>query len=483
MARYDLVVKGGAVVTPALGPVRADIGLSGGKIAALAVDLNPADGESVLDASGKVVLPGAVDSHFHIGIYRPHSEDAASESASAATGGVTTLISYFRTGHNYLDKAGPYREIFPEVLRASESSFLTDYAYHLAPMTPEHVEEADFLLREHGVSSFKFYMFYGGLDLAGSLNAREYIMTDNPYDLGHLYSIMRKVAALNQEYASSGGARLNVHCENPNIIRVAMEEVQARNLSDLEAHSLARPTISERLAIYEAATLADATDCPISILHISSGDALQAGLEVQAMYPGVDIKLETTLHHLGLTTMTGGGVLGKVNPPLRGEEDVETLWEAAANGSLDRVVSDHACNPTALKGGQMWTANPGFGGASLIYPLMLSEGYHKRGVSLARIAELVALNPARSHGLFPTKGTITIGADADLAIVDLELERVVGAEGMNSAQDYTPFAGMRLKGWPTDTLVRGTPVLRDGRIVAQPGVGRYIKRPVALHGS
>ena len=261
-----------------------------------------------------------------------------------------------------------------------------------------------------------------------------------------------------------------------------MEQVQNQGLSDLDAYSQARPTISERLAIYEAATLADATNCPLSILHISSGDALQAGLEVQAMYPHLDIKLETTLHHLGLTTTTGGGVLGKVNPPIRGEDDIETLWEAAANGFLDRVASDHACNPQDLKGGQMWSANPGFGGASLIYPIMLSEGYHNRGISLSRIAQLVALNPARSHGLFPRKGAIAIGADADLAIIDLETEKEVGTEDMNSAQDYTPFAGMRLKGWPTDTIVRGIPVMRDGIIVGQPGVGEYIKRPVTLHG-
>ncbi|MDO8490689.1 MAG: amidohydrolase family protein, partial [Dehalococcoidia bacterium] len=162
-------------------------------------------------------------------------------------------------------------------------------------------------------------------------------------------------------------------------------------------------------------------------------------------------------------------------------QDVEALWQAVAGGKIDTVVSDHACITKAIKGADMWAAPPGFGGTSLMLPLLLSEGYHKRGLSLTRIAELTALNPSICHGLYPKKGSIVIGGDADFAIVDLEKEQRVSTALLNSAQDYTPFEGALLKGWPVRTMLRGETVFEDGAITGRPGYGEYVKRPVALH--
>jgi dihydropyrimidinase/allantoinase len=195
MANYDLVIKGGNLVIPNVGVQKADIGIIGEKIAAIAQTVPASNSTRVVDASGKYVFPGAIDSHFHVGIYRPFEDDATSESTSAASGGVTTILSYFRTGQSYLNKMGPYKQILPELLELSKNSFLTDYGYHLALFTDEHISEIEWLVREGGVSTLKYYMFYKLLNLAGSSpDALNYLMLDNPVDLGFLYKFMKEVS-------------------------------------------------------------------------------------------------------------------------------------------------------------------------------------------------------------------------------------------------------------------------------------------------
>lgn len=167
MARFDLVVVNGTLVVPYVGELRADVAARDGQIVQIADTIAPADAETVLDARGKLVFPGGVDAHFHIGIYRPLGEDAESETRSALVGGVTTVVSYFRTGSHYLNRSGPYQEIFPEVLAATDGHAFTDYGYHIAVMTTQQIAEVDWLVREMGVGSFKYYMFYKGLNLSG----------------------------------------------------------------------------------------------------------------------------------------------------------------------------------------------------------------------------------------------------------------------------------------------------------------------------
>jgi dihydroorotase-like cyclic amidohydrolase len=393
MARYDTAVLNGTVVVPYVGALRCDVGIRAGRIASLADAIEPADADAVVDARGRLVLPGAVDSHFHIGIYRDLATDARSETASALAGGVTTVISYFRTGLNYLNKSGPYRTIFPEVVAATAGRAHTDFGYHIGVMTTEQLAEVDWLVGEQGVGSFKYYMFYKGLNLTSdSTRGSAYTMAET-YDLGHLYLLMRQVAA-------AGSAR----------------------------------------------------------------------------------PLETTLHHLALTHATAGGIVGKVNPPIRTQADREALWQAVEDGRIDTVVSDHACCAEEDKGEDLWKALPGFGGTALLYPYLVSEGHLRRGLPLTRIVELASANPARAFGLYPRKGTIAVGADADLVVLDPAREHVVSPAVLHSAQDFTPFAGMRVRGWPTHTLLRGRTVFRDGTVVGEPQ-GHYVKRPIGLYGT
>jgi dihydroorotase-like cyclic amidohydrolase len=360
----------------------------------------------------------------------------------------------------------------------SRGHFYTDYGFHIAIMTPEQLEEVESLVESHGVTSFKFYMFYKGLNLsADSTRGSDYTMAEN-YDLGHLYRLMQRVARESARYQNRVRVSLSLHCENPELIRVFIEEVKQKGLQGLRAYSEGRPPLSERLSVHEAAVLADATGCPINLLHLSSEQALQAGIETRRRYPHLNIVLETTLHHLALTYDTGGGVRGKVNPPIRSRADCDYLWWGIATGEIDTVASDHACCfEEEKREDDLWSSLPGFGGSSLLYPILISEGFHKRGVPLTRIAELASANPARSFGLYPRKGALTVGSDADFAVVDLERRSNVSREMLQSAQDFTPFQGIELKGWPTQTILRGQILYSESGTVADTPTGAYVRRP------
>ena len=482
MSTYDTTIVGARVVFPGQGVTRCDVGIRGGRVAALGDDLAGEPTEERIDAEGLFLFPGGVDSHFHIGIYRPLEQDARSETRSSLVGGATSVISYFRTGSHYLNRTGSYRDIFPEVLAAVEGRCYTDYGFHIAPMTTAQLDEIEWLATEGGVPSFKYYMFYKGLNLsASSADAQAYTMSDS-YDFGHLYAMMEKIAVVDSANHERGRVSLSLHCENAELIKFFIERVKAAGLTGMRAYSEARPPLTERLSIHEAAVLADATGIRVNLLHLSSAEALRAAEETARLYPGLDMRRETTLHHLCLTheeVDKRGGLGGKVNPPIRTAGDVEALWDGVRRGVIDWVGSDHACCMEAEKGDDLWPALPGFGGTALLYPVLLSEGYHRRGLSLERIANLVSANPARAYACHPVKGSIAVGADADLVFVDLEKEQTVTPALLLSEQDHTPFEGTKLKGWPVQTLVRGRTAFREGQVLGEPA-GRFLRRPLKV---
>jgi dihydroorotase (multifunctional complex type) len=480
MSRYDTVVRNGRVVLPELEePAEVSIGIRDGRVAAIAEEIPSSDAEEEVDARGLVVLPGAVDAHFHIGIYRPIEEDAASETESSLVGGATSVISYFRTGSHYLNKTGPYREILPEVLEKTKGRAHTDYGFHIAPMTTAQLDEIDWMAGDAGVPSFKYYMFYKGLNLAASsTDAAAYTMSDS-YDLGHLYALMEKVAEADAHHGHKGRISLSIHCESSELIKLFIERVKNLALPPLEAYSKARPPLTERLSIHEAGVLASEARVRVNLLHLSSADSVRAVREIRGLYPELDIRAETTLHHVCLTydMLEGKGLGGKVNPPIRAQQDVDALWQAVLEGTIQWLASDHACCLEELKKDELWPAQPGFGGTALIYPVMISEGYHKRGLSLSAIARLVSTNPAKAYALHPVKGAIAVGSDADLALIELEREQVVSRALLHSAQDHTPFEGVKVKGWPKLTMLRGRVAFRDGEVVG-PAAGEFLRRPL-----
>ncbi len=447
---YDLLVKNVRVVRPNKNTVELlDVGIKGGKFAALTRGIRPEDANEVIDGKNLLGFPGCVDAHMHIGIYRDLAQDAVSESKAAAMGGTTTSLTYFRTGQYYLNRGGPYRRFMPEVLRLSEGNYWVDYGYHLAPIEAGHIDEMESLLTDWGVPSFKIFMFYGGYGLHGrSSSQNEFLMIgpEERYDIAHFEFIMRS----------------------------------ARRLMLAHPEIAARPPHAEGLAIWIASYLAYETEClNINLLHLSSKKAIDAALMMQKIFPHIHFRREVTVGHLLLDTDCACGVLAKVNPPIRPRADVEALWEAVLERKIDWIVSDHACCATEQKYSaqfpkNIWLAKSGFGGTEYLLSGVLSEG-RKRGMGYNHVAEVLSWNPARRYGLL-AKGDIAPGFDADLVLVDPDESFVVRAAHSESAQGYTPFEGQELTGRVKTTFLRGRPVYRDGNIVGAPG-GIYLRRP------
>lgn len=481
------LIKNGTVVRPEENAPDdgefLDILVTDGKITAIGPNLS-ADGAEIVDAAGKLVFPGVVDAHQHWGIYNPLGEDTVSESRASAQGGVTSAITYMRTGQYYLNKGGPYKEFYPEVLATSEGKAYIDYAFHLAPMSKQHIEEIPSLVEDHGVTSFKIFMFYGSHGLHGrSTSQSEFLMIpeDENYNLAHFEFVMRGIQAAREKLPElAPHISLSLHCETAEIMSAYTKLVEEEGtLAGLAAYSASRPQHSEGLAVTIASFLADETGLPnINLLHLSSAKALKAAMKMAEAFPHVDFRREVTIGHLLADIDTAHGLGGKVNPPLRPRDDVEALWEHMLAGNIDWVVSDHACCKDEQKFGDdrddIFAAKSGFGGTEYLLPGLITEG-RKRGLSLRRIAELTSSNPASRYGL-PGKGRLVEGADADIAIVDPDAVWTVRAEDSESTQEYTPFEGFELGAKVTDTFVRGHRVLTDGVITGEP-VGRYLQRP------
>ncbi|PTA47569.1 dihydroorotase family protein [Micromonospora sp. RP3T] len=485
---YDLLIVNARAVRPGEDePAPASIAVRAGRIAAIGPDLSPADAHEVVDAGGRLAFPGAVDGHQHWGIYNPLDVDTASESRASAQGGVTTGLTYMRTGQYYLNRGGSYAEFFPEVLRLAEGRAFVDYAFHLAPMQAGHIDELGTLVDEFGVSSFKIFMFYGSHGLHGrSTDQSSFLMTPpgERYDLAHFEFVMRGVQRIREERPElADGISLSLHCETAEIMAAYSKLVEeAGELKGLAAYSASRPAHSEGLAITIASYLAHETGLPaINLLHLSGEKAMESALRMAAAFPHVDFRREVTIGHLIATYDTAAGLGGKVNPPLRAEADRQALWRAVLAGQVDWVVSDHACCRDETKFGtdrdDVFVAKSGFGGAEYLLPALITEG-RRQGLSLGRVAELVCANPAKRYGLWPRKGDLAVGFDADIVLVDPDRTWTVTAEASESTQEYTPFEGFELTARVDDVWLRGHRILRDGAVVGTPR-GEYLRRPVS----
>lgn len=452
---FDTRVSGGTAILPEAGETRCDIGIRDGKIAAiLAPGEETPNVREVIDATGKIVFPGLIDAHLHFGFAEKPGE-YASETRSAAIGGMATILSYFLNNE-------PYSDVFKAELPDVEARAYVDFGFHFSTAKDVHLDELETCIADHGVTSFKYFMNFKG-------DAGRYLGLDGTDD-GYMYDLLAKAA----EYSD---VVVVMHTENIELVNRFTRRVMAAGKDGLRALAEAKPDFTETENLVRAMLFAEHLGARIYIPHLSCRSALDEARAWRHRYP--DIFIETCPQYLTHTMDTDlPESVGKANPPLRTEDDIEALWEGIADGTIDVIASDHVPRKKATKMTNVWKSSQGFPGTATILPVLLSEGYHKRGLPLTRIAELCGSAPADIFEISARKGRLVVGADADITIVDLDLEREVSHEDLESYSDYTPYDGWRMKGWPVLTMTRGQTVMRDGEIVGKEGFGEYLRRPL-----
>ena len=469
----DLLIMNASVVIPKVGIINdTNIMIEDGKIKSLVNSPNNLSASRKLDARGKYVLPGAIDPHVHYGVYTPINEAARTESKSAAVGGVTTMIRMLRLFDGYCNGNNITKQ-----LRASKGNHLVDYAIHASILRPDQVKDIPYL-KELGISSLKIYMNLGA-DLNRihmDLEPDTYDTRDGQVDMtdGLMSSIVKEGARLH--------STILVHAENPVICSEYMRKVKEKGMTCLEAWSYSRPPFSEAQSIARISELVRRTgSANLYFVHVGSTAALDAILREREKGRS-NYYIETCPHYLTHTT-DFGDLTGKVTPPIRSKSDLQSMWSALRNGIVSTIGTDHVANRLAMKMGKgdIWSALSGFPGIATMLPVLLSQGVNEHRIGIETVAEVTSYNTARIFGIYPKKGTIQPGSDADLTIVNLDLEKTVRPEMLQSYSDYTIYDGWKLRGWPVITIVRGKIIMEDGQIDDQAHEhGEFIPRPVVI---
>jgi dihydroorotase len=443
----DLVIHGGTVVAPDAA-IAASVAIKDGAIVAVGSQAAMPPAAETLDACGLHLLPGAIDVHVH---FRdpgyPHKEDWATGTAAAAFGGVTTVFDM----PNTIPPTGT-AEVLADKHRIAAANAHVDFGLYglLGEDTIAHVPE----LIAGGVIGFKLYM-------------------GNTFGKIPCPSTGAMLEAF--EVVAETGKRISLHAETNSIMERREIRLRAAGRIDPLAHIASRPAVVAVEAVSRAAILAEWTGARIHILHISSAEELRPLRDAKAR--GVDITGETCPHYLMLSAddyARFGGVI-RVNPPVRERRNQAPLWAALADGTIDLVATDHAPHAPAEKTrNDIWTVDCGFPGVETQMPLMLTEMNAGR-MTICDYVRWSAAAPARIFGLFPRKGAIVAGADADIAIVDLKRAWTIADAALQSRSRITPWNGRRVQGLPVHTLVRGRFVMKDRTLVAQTrGWGRSV---------
>lgn len=449
-----LIIKNGTIVTQSES-YKADILVEDGKISAIGTAFNE-EGANVVDALGKLVLPGAIDAHTHLAMPfggTVSADNYLAGTRAAACGGVTTVFDYpmQRKGSGIIETIEARKEMCDE-------EACVDYAFHCCitdlnggAILDEFKDAVDY-----GVTSFKCFLVY----------KKEGMMVDD----GTLVKILLK--------AKETGAITNIHAENPDVIDLNIEKFLKEGKTSAWYHYLSRPEFVEAEADKRAIHWAKSVDAPLYLVHMADKEGVEAAIE--AKMDGNDIYIETCPQYLEFTCDVYKREDGRnfvCSPPMKGQESQDALWKALKTGAIDTVATDHCPFQSYEKdwGKDDFTKIPnGCAGVENLYPYMLSAANEGK-LSFNRVVELCSFNPAKIFGC-TEKGSISVGKDADIVIYDTEKEFTISVDNMHSDYDHTIWEGKKLHGYPVMTYVRGNLVYDNGEFVGKPGFGEFVKR-------
>lgn len=458
---FDVIIRGGTLATAA-DTFAADIAIADGKIAAIGRDLGSA--RETVDAAGKLVMPGGIDSHVHIsqpsgpGIVM--ADDFASATRAAAFGGNTMVLPFALQ-----EKGQSLREVVKDYHAQADGACYTDVSFHLiiADPTEQVIGQELPALVEDGYTSFKVFMTYDGLALSD-------------LEMLNVMSVARETGAL-----------VMVHAENYDAIRFLTDRLERAGKTAPQYHATSRPIPVEREATHRAISLAELIDVPVMVVHVSNRESME---EIRrAQQRGLKVFGETCPQYLVLTEkdlegLNMEGAKYVCSPPPRDKASQEACWEGIQQRVFSVFSSDHCPFRYDDPQGKLtpkgrtsfrWVPN-GIPGVETRLPILFSEGVKKGRISLNDFVAFTATNHAKMYGLYPRKGTLAIGADADLAIWDPERKVTISQSLLHHGADYTPYEGIAVTGWPTSTMVRGKFVVKDGALVGAKGSGAYIPR-------
>ncbi|MFQ5831638.1 MAG: dihydropyrimidinase [Candidatus Thorarchaeota archaeon] len=457
MADLDVIVKNGTVVT-ASDTSSADIGVRDGKIVSLGQDLVAGPDTQIIDAKGKCVFPGGIDVHVHFQL--PFSgtisaDDFENGTKAAACGGVTTVLDFGiqSKGHSIMEAVKARRA-------EADSKVCIDYGLHAAITDWNTDTQAEIKqVIDYGIPTFKMFMIY----------KNEGWMADD----GMLFNALEETARL--------GGHIGVHAESVDILDMLVERyAQEKEKWGAYGHALSRPCYTEEEAIVRAIKWAEVTGGQLYVVHMSTGEGAEA--VHAAKQRGVRVYAETCPQYLLLDDEVFKGENGHLYatcPQIKKPHDNERLWEGLLNGDVQIVATDTCTFTTEQKAawnGDFRKIPFGMPGVETMVPLMYTEGVGKRGLSVNQLVALVSTNPAKLFGMYPDKGTIAVGSDADLVVFDPKKKVTIRAANLQTNCDWNPFEDWKLEGYPSTTISRGKVVVENGKFVGDVGHGKFLKR-------
>jgi dihydropyrimidinase len=446
-----VILKGGKCIIPNKGILPLDIRIQDGKIHSLGQNLSDNDAVTV-EVDGKYVIPGVIDPHVHLGIFTAFDTEIVTETRSALVNGVTTIGFYLISQDSYLNT-------LDEIIDKIESRSFCDVFIHLAILNQKQLEEIPLYYSRYGITSYKTWM----CGIPG-------LISDVEDDF--LLDLMEKIASLGND------AVLNIHAENHRIVDRATKRLKkAKPAPDsLKTWEESHPGLAEAEAVQRASFLAKETGIRIYFVHISSKETIKIAKELKR--ENKDIYFETTSPYLTMSLEQDIDFLYKMSPPIRKEDDQRSLWEGLAEDLLDTIGTDHTCMSTDEKKttSNLWDIPPGYPAVGTHLPSLLDRA-RSNNFPLTELIEKITASPAKIFGLYPKKGTILPGSDADLVIIDPTVEKDVTPEITASRSDYCLHQGRKLIGWPVAVVKSGKIITRENFEQVKGSIkGRYLKR-------